>query len=89
MINLPVVVSPVKATLATLFDEANGLPASNPKPLTILTTPGGNKSPINYIITIIDAGVCSAGLRTEQLPAASAGANFQVAISNGKFQGTI
>ena len=89
IINLPVVVSPVNATLATLFDDAKGLPASNPKPLTMLTTPGGNKSPISSIITIMDAGVCSAGFKTEQLPAAKAGANFHVAINNGKFHGTI
>ena len=37
----------------------------------------------------IETGVCSAGLSTTQLPAASAGASFQVAISNGKFHGMI
>ena len=36
-----------------------------------------------------DAGVCSAGLSTTQLPAASAGASFQTAISIGKFHGMI
>ena len=30
MINLPVVVSPVNATFATLLEDAKGLPASNP-----------------------------------------------------------
>ena len=39
--------------------------------------------------TMIEAGVCSAGLSTTQLPAASAGASFQQAISSGKFQGMI
>ena len=38
---------------------------------------------------MIDAGVCSAGFKTEQFPAAKAGANFHVAINNGKFHGTI
>ena len=52
------------------------LPASRPKPLTTLTTPGGNKSPISSINSKIDAGVCSAGFKTTQLPAASAGASF-------------
>ena len=33
--------------------------------------------------------VCSAGLSTTQLPAASAGASFQAAISSGKFHGII
>ena len=48
-----------------------------PKPLTMLSTPGGSRSPISSIQTRIDAGVCSAGLSTTQLPAASAGASFQ------------
>ena len=39
--------------------------------------------------TRIEAGVCSAGFSTTQLPAASAGASFHVAISSGKFHGMI
>ena len=39
--------------------------------------------------TMIDIGVCSAGFSTMQLPAASAGASFQTAISSGKFHGMI
>ena len=35
------------------------------------------------------SGVCSAGFRTIAQPAASAGATFQIAISSGKFHGTI
>ena len=38
---------------------------------------------------MMDTGVCSAGLRTTQFPAASAGASFQVAMSRGKFHGMI
>jgi hypothetical protein len=57
IIKRPVVVSPVKAIFLILFDDANGLPASKPKPLTTLTTPGGNKSPISSISNMIDAGV--------------------------------
>lgn len=38
---------------------------------------------------MIEAELCSAGLSTAQLPAASAGASFQQAISSGKFQGMI
>jgi hypothetical protein len=37
----------------------------------------------------IDAGVRSAGLSTTALPAARAGASFQVAIRIGKFHGMI
>ena len=33
------------------------------------------------------SGVVSAGLSTQVLPAASAGASFQAAISSGKFHG--
>ena len=89
MISRPVVVSPVKAILAMRGLEASGLPASRPKPLTMLSTPGGSRSPMSSAQTMIEAGVCSAGLSTTQLPAASAGASFQHAISSGKFQGMI
>ncbi len=89
MISRPVVVSPVKAILAMRLDEASGLPASRPKPLTMLRTPGGSRSPISSARTRIEAGVCSAGLSTTQLPAARAGASFQTAIRMGKFQGMI
>ena len=89
MISRPVVVSPVKATLAMRLFWASGLPASTPKPLTTLSTPGGRRSPIRSMSTIIDIGVCSAGFNTTQLPAASAGASFHEAMRIGKFQGMI
>ena len=89
MIRRPVVVSPVKAILATRLLWASGLPASRPKPLTTLNTPGGRMSAIISASTRMLSGVCSAGFSTTQLPAASAGASFQTAISSGKFQGMI
>ncbi len=89
MINRPVVVSPVKAILRIRREEASGFPASAPKPLTTFSTPGGSRSAINSISIRIDDGVCSAGLSTTALPAANAGASFQVAINNGKFHGMI
>lgn len=49
MISRPVVVSPVNAILAIRFDDASGLPASTPNPLTTLTTPAGSRSAINDI----------------------------------------
>ena len=55
----------------------------------MLTTPGGIRCPIKSIKTIIEAGVCSAGFKTTQFPAANAGASFHTAISIGKFQGMI
>ncbi len=82
-------VSPVNAILLIRGLEARGFPASAPKPFTILSTPAGRISSINSIRIKIPTGVCSAGLSTTQFPAASAGASFQVAISNGKFHGII
>ena len=89
MISRPVVVSPVKAILAMRELDASGLPASTPKPLTTFSTPGGSRSPTSSMSLRIDHGVCSAGLSTTQLPAASAGASFHVAIRRGKFHGMI
>ena len=89
MISRPVVVSPVNAILAIRLLDASGLPASTPNPLTTLSTPAGSRSPISDIRYRIETGVCSAGLRTNALPAASAGASFQVAIRIGKFHGMI
>ncbi len=89
MISRPVVVSPVNAILAIRLLDASGLPASTPNPLTTLSTPAGSRSPISDIRYSIDAGVCSAGLSTTALPAASAGASFQTAIRIGKFHGMI
>ncbi|MCY1540680.1 hypothetical protein D9M68_763330 [compost metagenome] len=88
-ISRPVVVSPVKAILPMRLLDASGLPASTPKPLTMFRTPGGSRSPMTSISTRIDTGVCSAGLSTTQLPAASAGASFHTAMRIGKFHGMI
>ncbi len=85
----PTGVEPVKAILAMRLLVARAWPASSPKPLTMLITPAGSRSPISSMTLRIEAGVCSAGLSTTQLPAASAGASFQAAIRIGKFQGMI
>ncbi len=89
MMSRPVVVSPVNDTFATRLLDASGLPASGPKPLMTLTTPGGSRSAMISISFMIDAGVCSAGLSTTVLPAASAGASFHAARVSGKFHGMI
>ena len=89
MIRRPVVVSPVNAILAMRGDDARGLPASTPKPLTMLRTPSGIRSPMISTSLRIDQGVCSAGLRTIALPAARAGASFHTAMRIGKFHGMI
>ena len=85
----PTSVEPVKASFWILSLVASAWPASAPKPLTTLTTPGGRMSLMRSIISMMVTGVCSAGLSTLQQPAASTGASFQAAISSGKFQGMI
>ena len=82
-------VSPVKAILRMRLLEASGAPASVPKPLTTLRTPGGSRSATSSTSSMIEAGVCSAGLSTTALPAASAGASFHTAMRIGKFHGMI
>ncbi len=44
---------------------------------------------MSSIHSMMDTGVCSAGLMTTQLPAARAGASFHAAMSSGKFHGMI
>src|SRR5660397_17367 len=83
MISRPVTVSPVNAIFAIRGLAANALPISAPGPVTTLITPGGTTSSMTSISFRIDHGVGDAGLSTEQLPAASAGASFQAAMSNG------
>ena len=85
----PTGVEPVNAIFAIRVLVASACPASAPKPFTTLRTPAGNSSPITSNNFRIETGVCSAGFNTTQLPATSAGASFQAAISNGKFQGII
>jgi hypothetical protein len=58
--------------------------------VTTLRTPGGNpasraSSPSASAVS----GVWTRGLEDDGVPAASAGATFQTASSNGKFHGTI
>ncbi|MNC50758.1 hypothetical protein D3C75_1000210 [compost metagenome] len=89
MIWRPTSVEPVKATLAIRLEVARYSPISPPAPLTTLITPGGRMSWISSISTSTDSGVSLAGFSTMQLPAASAGAIFQQAISSGKFHGMI
>ena len=87
---LPVSVPPVKATLSTPGWATSGAPASPPKPVTTLKTPGGKPaSSTSAANSSVEAGACSAGLTTMQQPAASAGAAFQLISSTGEFQGVI
>ena len=86
----PTSVEPVKAILATSGCSTSRLPQTEPGPATTLRTPSGSPdSSAMRSSSIALSGVSSAGLRTIVLPAASAGATFQEAITSGKFQGTI
>jgi hypothetical protein len=85
----PVAVLPVNATLAMPSCSAMYWPATAPRPGTMLTTPSGMPaSAISSAIFRLDNGVISAGFITMVLPAASAGAIFQLVNISGKFHGT-
>src|SRR5690606_40814507 len=86
----PVGVSPVKATLSMSGCDARASPIRAPGPGRTLMRPSG--TPASAQISPIrraESGVALAGLRMMVQPAARAGATFQEAIENGKFQGTI
>ena len=63
-------------------------PTFGPRPLTTLSTPAGNPiSAANAANIVAVRGVTSEGLATTVLPAASAGAIFQVNRYSGRFHG--
>ena len=78
----PARVLPVIDTSDGVGCETSARPVSR-SPQTTLNTPGGKYSAAISAIRAVLAGVVSLGLRTTQLPAASAGANFQTAIIIG------
>src|SRR5580704_9803626 len=81
---LPTAALPVKAILLTSACCTSGAPQDSPKPVITLTTPGGRpQSAKCFASSSAVSGVCSAGFNTQVQPAASAGANFQAAISSG------
>ena len=77
----PVSTEPVKATHSTRSSSTIRAPTS-PAPATRPTTPGGSASKQSASISV-DSGVSSLGLATTVLPAASAGASFQLSSSSG------
>src|SRR5436309_13968542 len=80
----PTAALPVKAILSTPGCATSAAPAVSPNPLTMLTTPGGNPASSNqFANSAAVSGVCSAGFRTQQQPAATAGASFHAAIKSG------
>ena len=61
---VPVGVEPVKAIFAMPLLCASAAPASDPYPVTTLSTPGGTVSLMSSMSAMIEVGVCSAGLST-------------------------
>ncbi len=55
----------------------------SPRPATTFTTPRGSSSASSVASRRVVNGVCSDGLSTTVLPAASAGASFHAAIMSG------
>ncbi len=85
----PVAVLPVNAIFAMPGCSAMAWPAVWPRPGTMLTTPSGSPaSDISSAMRSEVSGVISAGFITIVLPAASAGAIFQLVNMSGKFHGT-
>ncbi|TIS85215.1 MAG: amino acid transporter [Mesorhizobium sp.] len=86
---LPTAVDPVKARQSTSMWRPSAWPAVSPRPGTTLSTPAGRPASMASSASLsAENGDCSAGFSTTELPAASAGAHFQVAMSSGKFHGT-
>src|SRR6059036_2681088 len=86
----PTSVEPVNEILSTSGCRTSAAPAVDPPPQTTLNAPGG--TPASSAISAKSravSGVSEAGFRTTVHPAASAGANFQLAMLSGKFHGTI
>ena len=87
---LPTAVEPVNTSPSTSMCSASGSPAVLPKPGTTLSTPAGMPASIaSSARRIAVSGDFSEGFSTMELPIARAGASFHVAISSGKFHGTI
>ncbi|MNE39005.1 hypothetical protein D3C80_1329290 [compost metagenome] len=86
---LPTWVEPVNTRQSTSGCRPRARPAVSPRPGTTFSTPSGTPaSSASSARRNAENGDCSAGLSTTLLPAASAGASFQAAMSSGKFHGT-
>ena len=74
---------PVSEIMRTPGWSMSGAPTVSPRPATMLTTPFGKISASSSASLSVVSGVCSEGLSTTVLPAASAGAIFHAAIISG------
>ena len=79
---MPARTEPVIETICGIWCETRARPVSR-SPVTTLNTPGGRNSPATSASSSVLAGVVSDGLSTIVLPAARAGAIFQIAIMSG------
>ena len=82
MTSEPARVLPVIATMSGRGCSTSARPVSR-SPQTTLSTPGGSTSCASSASRTVLHGVVSAGLSTTVLPAAIAGAIFQIAIISG------
>ncbi len=81
-------VEPVKQTPAMRGSEVSGPPTLGPSPGSSWSAASGSPaSRISSTARAAISGVCSAGLATTALPAASAAATWPEKIASGKFQG--
>ena len=79
---MPARTEPVIETICGVLCSTSARPVSR-SPQTTLSTPGGRNSWASSASSVELAGVVSLGLRTMVLPAASAGAIFQIIIISG------
>ena len=80
--SMPARTEPVIETSCGVGCSTTARPVSR-SPHTTLKTPGGRNSWAISANSVVDAGVVSEGLSTIVLPAASAGAIFQIIIISG------
>src|ERR1700730_2726997 len=86
----PVVVSPVRPIPSMPGCATSASPVVGPSPQTRLKTPGGSLASAMHCVRRSPAsGVCSAGLKTIVLPAASPDPKYSDGITVGKFHGVM
>ena len=86
----PTASEPVNETWRTAGAAVKTSPIGSGSPHTRLSTPGGKPAASKHSnSSAADSGVCSAGLRTTVLPAATAGASLRQIIELGKFHGVM
>ncbi|CAM5681879.1 hypothetical protein SBADM41S_05403 [Streptomyces badius] len=81
---VPLARPPVKETRSTSGCSESRAPTGSPAPVTRLAAPSGSPASASSLIRCtVESGVTSLGLSTKVLPAARAGAIFQLAWRRG------